>query len=265
MLCGYPVKLLSRSVPCGQCMPCRINLKRMWTGRILLEAQYSPNRSSFLTLTYNDFNLPADECIAPEQLQGYIKNVRNASRHETIRFFGVGEYGDKFGRPHYHLAMFNMDPVENEELFKKCWRSGFVHVGQIEASSAAYLASYTTKKLTKKGDDRLEGKTPEFSRMSKYPPIGEPGILHIQTLLETRTGKIALKDRGDIPTAFQVGKTQYPIGRYWRLKLREWNGITNPPDNISWVITEEEQENAEKKAAKLYNTRNQTLFNRKTF
>lgn len=266
MQCGYPYDLGGRVVPCGRCMPCRINTKRMWTGRILLESKYSKKPSSFLTLTYSDINVPRDGQLEIVDFQGFIKNVRNSKRSETIRFFGVGEYGDKYGRPHYHCAMFNLPPEENEKIFNEAWGNGFTHVGEITSGSAAYIASYTTKKLTKAGDDRLEGKSPEFARMSKYPPIGQPGIEHIQSLLETRTGAAALADQGDVPAIVRIGGKQYPIGKYWRGKLREYNGIYEPPDTSQdWEIDSDEQAKAEKIAAKLFHTKNKTWKNNKVF
>lgn len=38
---------------CGQCLPCRVKYRRLWTHRCLLE-QRMHSDSSFLTLTYSD-------------------------------------------------------------------------------------------------------------------------------------------------------------------------------------------------------------------
>lgn len=90
---------------CGQCLPCRVNRRRIWTHRIMLEAaQYHDN--SFVTLTYDEEKLPVDLSVTPRTLQLFMKRLRKVYPNR-IRYFGVGEYGDQTMRPHYHLALFN--------------------------------------------------------------------------------------------------------------------------------------------------------------
>lgn len=42
--------------PCGKCIPCLINRKRLWKHRLILES-YCHDKSAFVTLTYNDDQL----------------------------------------------------------------------------------------------------------------------------------------------------------------------------------------------------------------
>ena len=42
---------------CGQCLPCRVNKRRLWTNRIMLESMCHDD-NAFVTLTYNDDNIP---------------------------------------------------------------------------------------------------------------------------------------------------------------------------------------------------------------
>ena len=44
-------------VPCGKCIGCRIAKRKEWSLRMLHELTYHP-QSSFITLTYDDYNLP---------------------------------------------------------------------------------------------------------------------------------------------------------------------------------------------------------------
>ena len=163
-------------VPCGQCMACRINHKRMWTGRILLESMHAPNTSTFLTLTYNDDSVPRNHSLKPMHLTKFIDRCRKGSLGH-FRYFAVGEYGDKTQRPHYHLAIFNAPPERWAEYFHDKWNNeekevGFTQVGEVTKESASYIAGYCTKKLTSPDDERLEGRYPEFNRMSCHPPLG---------------------------------------------------------------------------------------------
>ena len=64
MLCRKPFSKKGAQFGCGQCMACRINRRRIWTHRIMLEALVSPS-ASFLTLTYNKENLPDGGTLAP--------------------------------------------------------------------------------------------------------------------------------------------------------------------------------------------------------
>lgn len=266
MVCGYQVHLKHASremyVPCGQCMNCRINRKRLWTGRILLEARYQPRASSFVTLTYDEGNLPNRGSLEPRDLAGFIGRLRARRSIRTLgnpRFFAVGEYGDQTWRPHYHISLFGIQP-EREQAIKDSWTLGHVHIGEITPESASYLAGYTTKKLTSSQDPRLQdlGLHPEFARMSRFPPLGAAGIKHsILPSLETRGGAIAIAERGDVPTAYTLHGKNWPIGSYWRKWLRDQLGITDPPPYEPWVFDPDQfqvfSRNAQKKADKAFN------------
>lgn len=271
MLCGRQVHLkqgkVEKYVPCGQCMNCRINRKRLWTGRILLENRYQKRQSSFVTLTYNEDNLPNRGSLQPRDLQQFLNRLRNRKSIAALgstRYFAVGEYGDESWRPHYHLALFGVQPEYEQEIID-CWKSeqgtpmGFVQVGEITRASAHYIAGYTTKKMTSRDDPRIDEQyiEPEFARMSKFPPLGAVGIKQIlDHHLHTREGAIALAERGDVPTAFRLEGKEYPIGRYWRHKLREELGITEYTLHEPWVIDPEkfhvDSVNASKKCDRLW-------------
>lgn len=261
MKCGYPYKLNEDTVvPCGRCMPCRITKRSQWAGRILLEAKYSTEPSSFITLTYNDDHLPKLGHLHKPDLVGFTNRIRHRSGMGHFRFFAIGEYGSETQRPHYHLAIFNTDPAAWEGRFTDCWKTdegpiGHVHVGLIEKKSAEYITGYCLKKLTTMGDPRLDGKPPEFATMSKRPPLGYQGVNHIRDLLYTRTGAAGLAKRGDVPSSFRMDGKNYPLGEYWKNYLREEFNILKPSQE-DWTIdyeqTKREQRQATKQAEKLW-------------
>jgi len=135
------------SVPCGQCIACRINKTQQWSMRILHESGYW-NKSVFLTLTYDDDHIPLDNSINRKTLQALIKSLRNDNH--TIKYFACGEYGEKTQRPHYHAIIFGLGP-EDEEIIKQEWPFGFVYCGTVTSESAQYVAGYIQKKITGKG------------------------------------------------------------------------------------------------------------------
>jgi len=160
--------------------------------------------SHFVTLTYNNENLPEDRSLDVEHWQKFAKRVRK--RHGPFRFLHCGEYTDDNLRPHYHAILFGLDltrdlkgnsyvsvrlrsddhnsfPLMVSESLTDLWPNGFHSVGQVTFDSAAYVASYTTKRKTGPQADaavqRVDPDTgecwevkPEYSTMSRNPGLG---------------------------------------------------------------------------------------------
>lgn len=182
-------------VPCRKCFACRLNYSAEWATRIELECKKS-DHNYFLTLTYNDENLPKDGSLHPEDVRRFINSLRKEYErkgHTSIKYFYCGEYGE-LGRPHYHMILMNC-PLDLEKFYspkidknyKEHWKShelewywstpiegtkkerlsmGFVDVAYEEWSDAAYVARYCMKKARKEIVQEL-GKHPEFVAMSK--------------------------------------------------------------------------------------------------
>lgn len=205
-------------------MACRVNKKRLWTHRMILESFCHPS-SVFVTLTYSPENLPPDLSVHPEHVQLFLKRLRKAIYPKKIRFFAVGEYGDKSWRPHYHLAIFNLSVLDTD-IIRSTWSLGHVMVGEITSKSAGYIAGYCTKKMTKENDERLNREingikfklNPEFTRMSLKPGIGAPAL---DKILDILTSKAGVLPDGDVPKVLRHGDKIYPLGRYLRNKLRD--------------------------------------------
>lgn len=167
----------------------------MWATRCLHEASlYKEN--CFLTLTYDEENLPWDQSVNKKHFQDFMKRLRSANNDKRIRYFHCGEYGEELRRPHYHALIFNHDfqdrtlwkknpngDLYTSETLSKLWPMGFSTVGAITWGSAAYCARYTQKKITgQKADDHYWGITdtgieiqlePEYATMSLKPGIGK--------------------------------------------------------------------------------------------
>lgn len=167
--------------PCGTCPACRLNKKFEWTTRLMLEAQaYDPSDIAFVTLTYDEAHCPPDYNLRPHDLSSFIKRMRTyltRFRNEDyrIRYYGVGEYGERFGRPHYHLIIFGLKQ-EDYDIVNMAWTYGRIDC-QNPASpehAVSYVAGYVTKKFkTSAYDDRV----PPFSRQSQG--IGKTFVLSL--------------------------------------------------------------------------------------
>ena len=218
--------------PCGQCLACRINARRIWVGRLMLEAQCHEH-SFFSTFTYEE--VPRGGTLVKDHICSTFHRLRKLAsrRSKAVRFFAVGEYGDQLSRPHYHAAVFGLSAQESE-LITSAWRGlrdpeygarpGFCYHGSLTPHSASYIAGYVTKKLTNKADpavaSRLRERAPEFAVMSRRPGIG---VLRYEAFLEalkSRAGALYLAKNKDVPVAFAVGGRMLPLGRVMRDHLR---------------------------------------------
>lgn len=192
-------------IGCGRCPLCVRRNKRAWATRCIHEAQMS-NGGVFLTLTVSDKSLPVtfpNGSLRYEPFQLFMKRLRKGtSKYKmerlgdvaNIRFFMCGEYGEQFGRPHYHVILFGftfpssfvqrytesgqplydspflqeLRYVDGQEVFGEV--SNFAPVTPYDVS---YTCGYVEKKLYTSRDKYIkDGKAPEFVNMSRRPGIG---------------------------------------------------------------------------------------------
>lgn len=191
------------TLPCGGCVGCRIDRSRQWAVRCVHEAKMW-KRNCFITLTYSDDHLPVDKSLNYVDFQRFMKRFRkrfkgfqaDAENRFPIRFYMAGEYGENFGRPHYHACVFNFD-FEDKKVWKRTgsgsliyrskdleslWPFGWSSIGEVTFQSAAYVARYIMKKITGRDADthyefidsngEIFNRTPEFNRMSLKPGVG---------------------------------------------------------------------------------------------
>lgn len=192
----------SLSLPCGQCIGCRLERSRQWAMRCMHEASlYESN--SFVTLTYASEFLPHRGQLEYPAFQKFMKRLRK-NGPEKVRFYMCGEYGPENGRPHFHACLFNRDFPDKyywartgsgEKIYRspeleRLWPFGSSSVGAVTFESAAYVARYCVQKVTghnakfhyarrdAEGDYQL---VPEFNHMSLKPGIGSPWLAKFQT------------------------------------------------------------------------------------
>ena len=122
------------TVSCKQCTGCRQEYARQWAMRNIHEASLWLN-NIFITLTYNDQNLPEHNKLVKKDFQDFMKRLRKNKKANTknpIRFFHCGEYGEKFGRPHYHAILFNTNfndrkPIPGQKNLTIQYKQQFFH------------------------------------------------------------------------------------------------------------------------------------------
>lgn len=181
---------LPLSLPCGGCDGCLLERSRQWAVRCMHEASLSL-RNCFITLTYADEHLPPRGSLCKKDFQDFLKRLRKEFSDDRIRYFHCGEYGARFGRPHYHACLFGFDfpdkvllgerkgfPVWRSPTLERLWSFGRSEIGSVSFESAAYVARYVLKKQvhSKPVRDELSGEivglAPEYITMSRRPGIG---------------------------------------------------------------------------------------------
>jgi hypothetical protein len=151
----------------------------------------------FITLTYDNSHLPSDQSLHYRDFQLFIKRLRKRYKNTKIGYYMAGEYGESFGRPHFHACIFGID-FHDKKLWKRTtsgsliyrsqdletlWPFGYSSIGDVNFESAAYVARYIMKKQIGKGSEQhyqysdletgeIIQMTPEFNKMSLKPAIG---------------------------------------------------------------------------------------------
>lgn len=223
----------------------------------MLEAALKKD-NTFVTLTYSDEELPrlgdGRGNLKKKDMQDFMKRFRKEISPLKIRFFGVGEYGDNTERPHYHLAVFGYPncrfgqstyhPARGItrisccvacDTVKRAWGKGDVFLAPLEPASAGYVAGYTTKKMTGRDDERLQGREPEFARMSNRPGIGADFMHEVASSL-MEFNLVPENGEADVPSALRHGSRVLPLGRYLKRRLRKYVGL---PEETPQVVLDQ--------------------------
>ncbi|WNK13061.1 MAG: replication initiator protein [Microvirus sp.] len=234
-------------VPCGQCIGCRLERSRQWAIRCVHEA-YGHEDNAFITLTYAPEYLPSDVSLKKNHFQKFMKRLRKAISPKKVRFFHCGEYGEQNQRPHYHACLFGYDfpdkilyTIRDEcrlyrsPMLEKLWPNGFATVGDVTFESAAYVARYITKKITGSlAEKHYNGRTPEYTTMSRRPGIGKKWYNEFKSDVFP-SDEIVLRGKIMTPPRFYDKQLEAddPI-LYAKIKLdRKTQALQNTADNTA--------------------------------
>lgn len=184
-------------LPCGKCPECMKDYYQNWATRGSRELMRWES-NLFITLTYNEENLPENKSLDKRAVQLFIKKVKKhfaSNASNPIRQIYCGEYGTQGNRPHYHVLLFNTS-FSDKEFFRRTdqghsvftsktldslWGKGFAEFGLATPASIAYIFKYILKKRTRK--EKLQPRTieidgityevaHEFIEASRNPGIG---------------------------------------------------------------------------------------------
>lgn len=131
--------------PCGQCLNCRINDTRAWYVRSHFEMKKLDRPYHyFLTLTYNEENLPDDGICKKDDIKRFLNNL-NTSFGLSMRYFATSDYGSINNRAHYHAIITSTKKITQAQC-ERIWKKGFVYLKQCNKENIKYTLRYTVKK-----------------------------------------------------------------------------------------------------------------------
>lgn len=198
-------------------------------------------QSWFVTLTYDDKNLPRDGSLNYRHFQQFMRRLRKAQAGK-VRFYMAGEYGERTARPHYHACLFGAvfrdllyyrkSPsgftLWRSDKLDSLWGKGLCSLGALTFESAAYTAGYINKKILISEDtpekyrehysrvDTTTGEVrsvlPEFARMSLNPGIGATWVDRYRADVFPRDYCI-------------VDGRKVPVPRYYLDRIKDKHGV----------------------------------------
>lgn len=207
MTCHAPIEARGAQVACAYCPGCRSVRSATWAVRLSDEERYW-DRCCFLTLTISDSCLGLPDAPDPARLrrrdlQLFFKRLRKAGF--KVKYYAVGEYGEKSARAHYHIILFGADSRDRVEI-EAAWPFGIVDIGRVEPASIRYVTGYVMKAPL--GRLRLHaersGEAPPFSVMSRG--LGERGAVARRHTITTQG-------------VIRVGAKAVPPPRYYVRRL----------------------------------------------
>lgn len=247
MACAYPYQVKNQyfnkslpyfnwnkpffNVPCGMCLNCRIDKRNSLED----ECNYEYNKygsGAFITLTYDDNHIEHLVRVQPNgdidlsldyrdykhfryRLKSKInrlvaKGVQPSKRFNPLyKMLCVSEYGGQYGRPHFHILFFGLDYTFCKNLFKDCWKNGFVDVRPILNGGIRYVLKYLDKRLV--GEQaRLAFDNKGLERPRCWHSRGLGSGMYLEQLDYLRSHNFCYKTRHN---------KLRPVRKYWRDKL----------------------------------------------
>lgn len=161
--------------------------------------------SSFLTLTYRDEDLPFNSfglpTLSTDDLSSFWKSLRNDG--VKIKYYSIGEYGGKFGRPHYHAIVFYDEPV----YFNLYWTHGTLKDAPVTPADIHYVSKFHM--YPKASGVRSDFTQRPFARMSKGL-----GKQFLSSWVDFSTGEV--KSSYELPNFIKYNGYSYPTPRYFK-------------------------------------------------
>lgn len=243
------------NIPCGKCDGCKLDYSRNWATRGVNEAffcNYYQN-CSFLSLTFNQRNLSRTTLgysVDKAFFKSWVKRLRYAIKstyNVEFRHLSCGEYGERRGRPHYHMLIFGFN-FPDKYVFKReakygniityyrspflesQWhlphcdeQAGYCVIGNVNYETCAYVSRYVLKKQHKStyGD-----KQPEFLSVSRMPGLGnEYCTKYLDTIFSNGFIQLPSGFKAPVPRYYESICEKLNPELYWNYKFEKYTSM----------------------------------------
>lgn len=202
-------------VPCRHCIGCLLQRRALLS--LLFKMEFSAFEMQrlpmcFITLTYNDENLPPSGLVRNDISQ-FVKSLKNYLRKigypYPVEYIYSGEYGLKNMRPHFHLCLLGADVFDvdksvsvhrlgsysSSKLVDRLWHKGFNTVLPCNLQTGCYTLGYTCKKIVIAGDTYEDIK---YATRLRQKRAGFKGKISSPLSKRAINGAIRLSDMDDI-------------------------------------------------------------------
>lgn len=148
------------TVPCGQCMPCKISKQSKFASKYQMQTKYSKN-NFWVCLTFNDLYLDSINPKDWKRITTLFKkriNQEESRKYNNPKFKDMlnMEYGSENGRPHFHETIWNYHSDDIEilrENLERLWPYGNVWIEPLPRNCKT-IANYIGKHYVHIGDDK---------------------------------------------------------------------------------------------------------------
>lgn len=248
---------ISIPVPCGKCPECLANRKQQWYLRLKAEHSSCRNPSYFVTLTYDDDNLPIDEngnnYVSKVDCQKFFKRLR-FYLDRKFRFYLGAEYGPQTLRAHYHFVIFDIPlDVDLYAMLQKAWPYGFITMDVVNDNRLGYVAKYINSKTVIPSDFvkpfSLMSKGLGICYIDKYKEYHRADVLNRSYVMDNSV-KCAMPRYYKDKIYSQWNKDrlfrQSEVVRFDKEKRKLEKYVHDHPDDVSHFFDLQQQEKLEK-------------------
>jgi hypothetical protein len=205
---------------CGTCPMCKKSKSLEWSIRARHELITS-KKAVFITLTYDNKHLRREAIkaenrfdrrgvLCQDDVQKFLKRLRRRYSDRKLRYLYCGEYGEEKWRPHYHMLIFGINPIEtSNEAMTNIWGMGNADVSNqwVSDNAISYIVGYIKKKIPgrQQNHEKYEGNNRPKPYLRASQGLGRSwSDLHIDEWSTT----LSLAYRG-----YQVAVPRYYIKR----------------------------------------------------
>ncbi|QXP08683.1 MAG: replication initiator protein [Arizlama microvirus] len=214
-------------VACGKCRTCVASRKNDWTGRLVCEAKAAAS-VFFVTLTYKD----EPERFVYKDVQVMLKSLRHQLNRKfnknSVRFFCVGERGNKYGRRHWHLLLFfknnhHIKRMKKGQLWEH-WPHGWTSMERVWPNDLVRRVRYCSKYAVKSLGQEDMSCRPRCS---------------LGTRIDCDTGE---RDSGPVGWAYlhefarRTAEAGLPLGGFYRIPGLKWERGREKGNHIKYRL-----------------------------